>query len=182
MRIISGKYKGRRFDPPRNLDARPTTDFAKTGLFNYLMSRIEPEEITVLDLFSGSGNIAYEFASRGFKHITAVDVDPKAIKYIQDNILRWNIDNIHVIKDDVIRFLSMSHQQFDIIFADPPFAWEQKNELIDIIFSRNILRENGLFILEHGKNDAFNSHPQWIETRKYGHVFFSYFQHINNKK
>lgn len=180
MRIISGTYKGRVINAPLNLAARPTTDFAKTGLFNILNSRFNFEKITILDLFSGTGNITYEFISRKCKSITAVEQDMNSAKFIKQVIDTLNPANASVIKSDVFSFLKTSHQKFDIVFADPPFDFKQYKELVQIIFENNMLQKNGLFILEHQSKNHFSENDYFHEERKYGNVAFSFFSNLDD--
>lgn len=176
MRIISGIHKGRRLMAPKNLPVRPTTDFAKEGLFNILHHRIHFHEIKVLDLFSGTGNIAYEFASRGAKDVTAVDSDFGCVRYIKKTAEELNLP-IEALKLDVFKYIDKSNSRFDIIFADPPYAIDTKalKELIQKVFELNWLKENGLLIIEHPKTVNLSEEPHYIESRKYGGSLFSFF-------
>jgi 16S rRNA (guanine966-N2)-methyltransferase len=177
MRIISGIYKGKRLTAPKNLPVRPTTDFAKEALFNILNHRIDFEEITLLDLFSGTGNISYEFASRGTQEITSVDVDFGCIKYIQKIAEELSFP-IKAMKTDVLKYLQASTDSFDVIFADPPynFSLEQLNTLVEMVFQNNKLNKEGFLIIEHSKHNDLSSISHFKESRKYGGSVFSFFE------
>jgi 16S rRNA (guanine(966)-N(2))-methyltransferase RsmD len=175
MRIISGKFKGIRFEPPQNITARPTTDFAKESLFNVLNKFTDFEDISVLDLFSGTGSIAYEFISRGAKSVTAIEMSNQQIDFIKKTINKLKINNIHIYKSEVFRYLEKCSEKYDFIFADPPYQMKETADLPKIIFEKNILRTGGIFILEHGKTISFSDDCHFIEERKYGNVHFSLF-------
>lgn len=181
MRIISGKYKGRPILPPKNLPVRPTTDFAKEALFNILTNNFSFEELSVLDLFSGTGSIAYEFVSRGCKSITCVDVNYNCIAFIKKMLTELSAQNINVIKANVFRFLKSHTGRYDLIFADPPFELEGKEEIIRSIFKNNNLNEEGWFILEHPPTDDFSKEEHFLECRKYNKVNFSIFGYASEK-
>ncbi len=176
MRIISGKYKGRRIMAPKNLPIRPTTDKAKEALFNILQNRYHLPELKVLDLFTGSGGIAYEFASRGSKDIQAVDNHYPVIKFVKKISKEFDFP-IKAIKYDSKRFLEKTTDQYDIIFADPPYSFspEELKEMIDIAMKRNLLKKDGIFIMEHIDRYKFDEHPHFKESRKYGLSMFSFF-------
>ena len=175
MRIIGGKYKGRRIVPPANLKARPTTDFAKEGLFNVLNNKIDFEGITVLDLFAGTGSISYEFVSRGVVQAHLVEKDYNNFLAIKKIIKQLELPNIKPIHIDVVAFLKTCNIKYDLIFADPPFNLSWIDELPDLILNANILNAGGLFILEHSKSKNFSDRPFFLETRSYGEVYFSFF-------
>lgn len=175
MRIISGKFKGRKLTFPPTLAARPTTDFAKTGLFNYLSHRYDLSQCNVLDLFSGTGNISIEFASREAASITSVDAQKAAIDHLMQISQKLQIHHLKAIQSDVLQFLQSTSETFDIIFADPPFKYPHKELIIQEVFSRSLLNKTGILVIEHGKNDIFEHLKHYVETRKYGNVFFSYF-------
>ena len=175
MRIISGKYKGKKINPPGNLHLRPTTDFAKEGLFNYLNNRINFEGISVLDLFCGTGNITYEFASRGAEHITCVEANYKCSEFIKKTIQSLSDSNIKVINTDVFKFITSDNNTYDLIFADPPYDLQQTQILPELLFERKLLNKEGIFILEHPKEKNFSDHPFFEEMRSYGKVLFSFF-------
>ncbi|HQB68689.1 MAG TPA: 16S rRNA (guanine(966)-N(2))-methyltransferase RsmD [Paludibacteraceae bacterium] len=176
MRIISGKFKGRRLTPPTNITARPTTDFAKEGLFNVLTNYLDFEDTTVLDLFAGTGSISLECVSRGCPHVTAVEMSEQHIGFIKKTIDYLKVDNLRVYRSDVFRFLTTNHEAFDFIFADPPYQLETITELPNAIFQHKRLKSDGVFVLEHGSKHSFETHPHFIEHRHYGNVHFSFFQ------
>ena len=175
MRIISGIYGGRRLSPPKNITARPTTDFAKESLFNLLNNRMDFEGIDMLDLFAGTGGIGIECISRGAREVTAVEIAHVQQNWIITCCRQLGIRNLSVIRGDVFKFLSACRTKYDLIFADPPYALEQLPTLPDAILERDILKENGWLVIEHGKDTDFTSHPRHYETRTYGSVHFSFF-------
>ena len=176
MRIISGTYGGRRLSPPKNITARPTTDFAKESLFNLLNNRMDFEGIDVLDLFAGTGGIGIECVSRGAREVTAVEIAHVQQNWIISCCRQLGIRNLSVIRGDVFKFLSACRTKFDLIFADPPYALEQLPTLPDAILEKEILKQDGWLVIEHGKDTDFTGHPRHIETRTYGSVHFSFFQ------
>ena len=176
MRVITGKYKGRHFDVPRTFKARPTTDFAKENLFNVLKGYIDfDEEPTALDLFAGTGSITLELLSRGCSRVVSVEADSLHYSFICGFVQKLQDLNAFPVRADVFRFLSKCHEQFDFIFADPPYALPQLEQLPDIILSHQLLRPDGLFVLEHGKTQDFSQHPHLVDHRAYGSVNFSFF-------
>jgi len=176
MRIISGKLKGRRITPPTNISARPTTDFAREGLFNLLLHRIDFEDTTALDLFAGTGSISFELVSRGCKSVTAIEMSERHCAFIRKACAELKIDNLLLLKSDAFRFVEKTGMQYDLIFADPPYDLKQLAEIPDLIFKNNLLKDNGLFILEHSTKNKFAEHPNFTEERKYGNVHFSFFE------
>ena len=176
MRIIGGKYRGRRVEPPKNFKARPTTDFAREGLFNILDNRIDFEKINVLDLFSGTGCMSYEFASRGVPEIHLVEKDYAHISGIKRIIRELEIDTIRTIHIDVKAYLKTCSIKYNIVFADPPYDLQWLNQLPDLILGAGIIKEDGFLILEHPKTMRFNDHPLFFEHRNYGGVNFSLFK------
>lgn len=178
MRIISGIYKGKRLTAPKTLPVRPTTDFAKEGLFNILHHRIDFEEVKVLDLFSGTGNIAYEFASRGSMEVMAIDNDFGCVNYINKTAQELDLP-IKAMKLDVLKYIRTGNSSYDIIFADPPYAIETDllKELINNVFDKMWLKEDGLLIVEHPKQVVLSEVPHFMESRKYGSSVFSFFGH-----
>ncbi|WP_430809325.1 MULTISPECIES: RsmD family RNA methyltransferase [unclassified Carboxylicivirga] len=177
MRIISGKLKGRRFSPPKSFSARPTTDIARESLFNVLNNRLYFDELTVLDLFGGTGSISYEFASRGCSDITTVELNYKHFSYIKSMVKEFNLeDAIKVFKADVLKFIKKSPKHYDLVFADPPFDMKDFETLPDRFFENNLLTDEGVFILEHSDKMSFDTHPHFKEVKKYGKVHFSFFQ------
>jgi len=176
LRIISGKYKGSYFTPPKNtFKARPTTDYAKESLFNILNNSFDFAGLHVLDLFAGTGSISYEFASRGCEKIISVENDFSHFNYIKKTVEKLGI-NIKTVKADVFSYLPKLTETFDIIFADPPFNLQNTEQLPDLIFKYHLLNENGWFILEHDKHKSFSKHPNFFDFRKYGSVCFSFFR------
>ena len=175
MRIISGKYGRRRFDVPTGITARPTTDMARENLFNVLNNFIDFDGITALDLFAGTGAISFELLSRGAVAVTAVEMARTQTAFINKVKAMLADDNLTVVKGDVFKFLDSCTRRFDLIFADPPYDCEHYNELVNLIFERNLLREGGMFVLEHDKYQHFEEHPHFMEQRHYGKVNFSFF-------
>ena len=175
MRIISGTHKRQAFYPPKNLPVRPTTDFGKEALFNILNNRIDFESITALDLFSGTGSISYELASRGCPGITAVDADTNCCAFIKKTAGEFAFRTIHVIKNDVFRFLKSETKTYDLIFADPPYELKETAEIPGLIFSRDLLSPTGLLIVEHPKELSFETTEGFLEQRNYSKVNFSIF-------
>lgn len=162
---------------PKGFTARPTTDFAKENLFNVLDNRYYFEEKTVLDLFSGTGSISFEFASRGCSEVISVEKNFKHHNYISQTAASLSIDEIFAIKSDVIKFVEHCNSQFDFIFADPPFDMAGLDAIPELIFAQNLLKPEGLFILEHPSAIQFNRHPNFREHREYGSVNFSFFEY-----
>lgn len=176
MRIVSGKFKGKRFEPPKNFKARPTTDFAKESLFNIISNNYNFENITALDLFSGTGSISFELASRGCPDIVSVELSPVHQAFIRKIIEQLDIkDQVRSIKQNAFVYLKGCSQQFDLIFADPPYDMEGIETIPDIIFEKKMLTDEGWLILEHSKNKDFSEKPFFIERRSYGSVNFSIF-------
>ena len=176
MRIISGSFKGRRITAPKKLPVRPTTDMSKESLFNILRNRYSLTRISVLDLFSGTGNISYEFASRGAEAVTAVDANSGCAKFIEETTAAFEM-NIKVIKSDVYGFLGRESAQYDIIFADPPYDFEKEQflKIVDAVFENNLLLAEGSLIIEHSKHTDLHEHANFSEIRKYGGSAFSFF-------
>lgn len=178
MRIISGKFKGRRFYPPAdNWPTRPTTDFAKEGLFNILTNTFDFEDIKVLDLFGGTGNHTYEFISRGCLDVTYVDKHAPAVRFVRETTKKLEIeDNLRIIQGDVFKFISAAYEQFDYIFAGPPYGLAGLDSIPDKIFEKKLLRGDGWFVLEHNPNHSFKAHPHLFQVRNYGKTIFSIFK------
>lgn len=174
MRIVSGKYRGKKIHHPKNFPSRPTTDFAKEALFNILENRIDWENTDVLDLFAGTGNISAEFLSRGAKSVYSVDRHQVAQKSMYALHKELNDDAWKIARLDVFKFVPKTPLKFDLIFADPPFHMKGFDGLPDLIFESGILKEDGLVILEHGKENNFEKHPNFKEVRNYGGVNFSF--------
>lgn len=178
MRIIGGSMKGRTFDPPSSFKARPTTDFAKEGLFNVISNGYDMESVRVLDLFSGTGSISYEFASRGVREIYSVEMNPLHAAFIKKTSSALKISGMQVIRHNVFDFLDICRLDFDIVFADPPYDIEGLDSIPDKVFSAmdgHLLREGGVFVLEHPGTYSFVHHPRFKKERKYGNVHFSFF-------
>lgn len=176
MRVISGIYKHRRFDIPKTFKARPTTDFAKENLFNVLCNYIDFEDKSALDLFSGTGSISLELLSRGCSHVVSIEKDFAHYSFIRKVMKEIETENCIPLRGDVFRFLKTCHETYDIIFADPPYILKEIPQLPDLIFERQLLNPDGVFILEHGKDHQFDTHPHFFEHREYGSVNFSFFR------
>lgn len=206
MRIIGGSLKGKTIMPPANYAARPTTDFAKEGLFNMLTNEFDLEEISVLDLFAGTGSISMEFASRGCKDIISIEMNPLHTRFIKQCSQSFKIKGMQVIRHNVFDFIKICTKQFDLIFADPPYDLEGLDTLPDRIFgltantlaeeeknftekeknisdekifeenSKCLVKNGGYFILEHPKLYSFENHPFFLKEKKYGNVHFSFFE------
>ncbi len=181
MRIIGGRYGGRRVQPPKRIPARPTTDIAKEGLFNILNNHLDYEEIKMLDLFGGTGCISYEFASRGCPDITLIELDGRSIKFIQATASTFEFP-IRVLKMDVFRFMETTHETFDFIFAGPPYALSNLREIPDIVQTQGLLKPDGWFIMEHNPNHNFDEHAHFFRKRNYGSTIFSFFSHEKQEK
>ncbi len=177
MRIVSGKYKSKRITAPKKLPVRPTTDMAKESLFNILNNLFYFESISVIDLFSGTGNISYEFASRGTEQITAVDANYHCVKFISQTAKDLGCE-INVFKSDVYSFLEKTPLKADLIFADPPYNFETEQflKIADIVFDRELLNKDGLLIIEHSKHTNLSEHPKFNYSKKYGGNMFSFFE------
>ena len=181
MRVITGKFKGRHFDIPRSFKARPTTDFAKENIFNVLTRYIDFEDTeTALDLFSGTGSITLELLSRGCRQVISVEMDRDHHRFICDCLKKLDAGNCVPLRNDVFKFLKNCHTQFDFIFADPPYALKELPQIPDIIFEKGLLKANGIFVFEHGKDYDFTQHPHFVEHRQYGSVNFSIFKAAAN--
>lgn len=176
MRIISGQYKGRAINPPRNLRARPTTDLAKENLFNVLSNLVDFEECDVLDLFSGTGSISYEFASRGVKSVTSVEINGVHHNFIRQTASQLGIRNLYAVKANAFLYLRSCPKTFDIIFSDAPYDLEGAEQVIDLVMDGNLLNEEGFLVFEHSKGKDFSQHPNFWQLRSYGSVQFSFFK------
>ncbi len=194
MRIITGKYKGRHFDIPRSFKARPTTDFAKENIFNVLTQYVDFEGAVALDLFSGTGSISLELLSRGCQRVVSVEMDRDHHRFIQECVKKLGASSLSSkgaaadtssseshgeiipIRGDVFRFVKSCKQQFDFIFADPPYALKELATIPDLIFERQLLKPDGIFVFEHGKDNDFHEHPRFVEHRQYGSVNFTLFR------
>lgn len=176
MRIITGIYKGRRFDIPHTFKARPTTDFAKENIFNVLNSYIDFEDATALDLFAGTGSISLELLSRGCRQVVSIEKDRDHHAFIRQCIQKLGADNSVVIRGDVFRYIKSCSQKYDFIFADPPYQLAELPQIPDLIFEKELLSEEGIFVFEHGAQYDFSEHPHFVEHRKYGSVNFTLFK------
>ena len=174
MRIIGGKYKGKKIIAPKNLPVRPTTDFAKESLFNILNNRIDFEDCKLLELFAGTGNIGHEFASRGCEEITSLDVNFQCIQFIKRMNKELQFNN-RVIRSDAIRFLNQCKEQYTFIFADPPYRMEGIINIPNLVFEKELLKPDGILVVEHEKKLDFSEHLNFQENRQYGSVNFSFF-------
>ena len=184
MRIITGIYKGRRFDIPRSFKARPTTDFAKENIFNVLNSYIDLEGVRALDLFAGTGSISLELLSRGCSQVVSVEADRDHARFIGECVRKLGVTNHQLIRDDVFRYLKSAQKSstltrgsaaFSFIFADPPYALPNLPDIPDLVLQSGILAPGGVFVFEHGKQNDFSSHPCFREHRAYGSVNFTIF-------
>ena len=196
MRIITGRYKGRHFDIPRSFKARPTTDFAKENIFNVLTQYIDFEGAEALDLFSGTGSITLELLSRGCSRVVSVELDRDHHRFIQQCLQKLqgnNVQssarpkdacyqrdarmfNVQCLRGDVFRYIKSCKRQFDFIFADPPYALKELPTIPSLIFERGLLKDDGIFVFEHGKDNDFSDNPHFVEHRSYGSVNFSIFR------
>jgi len=176
MRIISGELGGRRFTPPANMPhTRPTTDIAKEGLFNIIQNNLELEELKTLDLFGGTGSISYELFSRGVVDLTIVEKDPGMHAFIKKNAAELGIDKMNIVFSDVFKYMQQCTEQFDFIFAGPPYALTAIDDLPRMIFERELLKTNGWFVLEHTPRNDYKAFPFYRTERKYGTTIFSIF-------
>ncbi len=176
MRIITGIYKGRHFDVPRSFKARPTTDFAKENLFNVLRAYMDFEGAKALDLFGGTGSITLELLSRGCATVVTVERDRQHFAYIRSCIKALGAANATPLCGDALRFIDRCREQFDLVFADPPYALPELSDLPERVMGSGLLGNNGLFVLEHGKDHDFSDRPDYLEHRAYGSVNFSFFR------
>lgn len=177
MRIVGGKFKSRRFSIPKNFPSRPTTDFAKEGLFNILEHQYPLENLQILDLCAGTGNISMEFLSREAGNILAIDQNFNSVRHIKSLVKEFGCeDELVVIKSEITKFLNATDKKFDLIFADPPFAFVSHAAIAEVIFERNILNENGVLIIEHGKELSMENTTHFSFVRMYGNVHFSFFE------
>jgi len=181
MRIIGGKLKGIRFNAPESLPVRPTTDMAKEALFNILYNTYDFEECKVLDLFSGTGNISIEFASRGIKQVTSVDKHSGCVFWLKSVIKKYDLPEIDAQKGDVFKFLESCKDTYQIIFADPPYDLPTIPLIPELVLKNNLLTDNGLLIVEHPSLLKMKDQPGFKETRRYGNSSFSFFEKGINK-
>lgn len=176
MRIIGGRLKGKMILPPAGYKARPTTDFAREALFNIIDNEYEFEDLKVLDLFGGTGAVSFEFGSRGVGRVWCVEMARENASFIKKEAERLGLDNVTMVRDNVFDFLNVCHEKFDIIFADPPYALEGLETIPDKVLDCDILHPDCYFILEHGGEHDFRSHPRFFKEREYGRVHFTFFK------
>ncbi|WP_136467958.1 RsmD family RNA methyltransferase [Flagellimonas onchidii] len=178
MRIISGRYKGKRLIAPKKLPVRPTTDMAKEGLFNILNNRFYIDELKVIDLFSGTGNISYELASRGASDIIAVDSFGGCVQYINKTVKELNF-SIKTFKSDVFKYLERTSEKANLIFADPPYNFDKGQflKIVNLVFEKKLLLEEGLLVIEHSDQTDLSDASNFVDHRKYGGSIFSFFEH-----
>ena len=175
MRIIAGSLRGRRLNPPATLPVRPTTDMARESLFNILNNYVDYEDCSVMDLFAGTGAVSLEFVSRGVRDVTSVDINMQCTDFIKQASTQFGVKNIHVVRADVFDLLKRVNRKFDIIFADPPYALENLASLPDLVFDKEALTSDGIFVLEHPREFNFEEHPHFWQHRAYGKVNFTFF-------
>ena len=176
MRIIAGSLKGRSIDVPRNFKGRPTTDFAREGLFNVLNNMIDWEDLSVLDLFAGTGAFSLECFSRGAQAILAVDIQPLHVKFINDNFRNFEANEAHALKQDVFKFLKDPEETFDLIFADPPFDLPRLEMLPELILDSTAAHDETIVVIEHGKRTDLSGNRGFIQIKSYSNVRFSFFK------
>lgn len=176
MRIIGGTYKGKQLPVPKNLPVRPTTDFAKEGLFNILNNRLDFEGLTVLDLFAGTGNISLEFASRGAARVYAIDKHTPCVNFIRDVARSLKLGMVSPDRADVFKYLEKPFGMVDLVFADPPYELGNIPDIHELVFAHPWLKPGGTLIIEHGPRTLLSDKLHYLETRKYGNVHFSFFQ------
>ncbi len=178
MRIIGGEFKGRRFHPPADKwPTRPTTDYAKEGLFNILLNRLDFAQLRVLDLFGGTGSHDYEFISRGCKDVTYVDQHGPAVAFVKKTAKLLEVeDELTIVRSDVFKFIPRAQQPYGYIFAGPPYPLTNIPEIPDLIFAHELLLPGGLFVLEHNPHHDFSAHPRLTDVRNYGKTIFSFFE------
>ncbi|MCD8073014.1 MAG: RsmD family RNA methyltransferase [Alistipes sp.] len=178
MRIISGTHKGRQIHPPRNLRARPTTDFAKENLFNVLANMVDFEGLEVLDLFAGTGSISYEFASRGAGSVTSVEINAVHYNFIRKTASGLGFGNIFPVKANALLYLKSTGKQYDVIFSDAPYDMDDAQDVIRLVMDNGLLKEDGLLIFEHSGSADFSEYPGHLQSRSYGSVHFDIFRRV----
>ena len=178
MRIIGGRLKGKTILPPAGYPARPTTDFAREGLFNILDNEYEFDGLKVLDLFGGTGAVSYEFISRGAGQVHCVEMNPANANFIREQAQRFGMSNLSVVRHNVFDFLEICRLSFDIVFADPPYDIAGLDTLPDRVLEKDIVVPGGYFILEHPDRYGFADHKDFVKERKYGNVHFSFFENV----
>lgn len=182
MRIISGKNRGRKIVAPESLPVRPTMDMGKESLFNILNNYFFLDNIRALDLFSGTGNIAYEFASRGALSVVAVDENYQCVKFIQKTVDQLQYDNVSVVKQDAIAYIKHCPLKFNIVFADPPYDMDGIEQIPDLVFEKGLLLPDGWLVLEHSEKHDFSAHPKFYDHRRYGKLHFTFFVDIKDEE
>jgi 16S rRNA (guanine(966)-N(2))-methyltransferase RsmD len=175
MRIIGGIHGGRKFHPPTKMPARPTTDIAKEGLFNILQNSLDFADLKTLDLFGGTGSISYELASRGCKDLTLIEQDTNLMNFIKNNIAVLKFENFKTYKMDVFRYINQCNEQYDFIFAGPPYALKNIDDIPKLIFEKQLLKNEGLFVLEHTPRNNYENAPYFKRSKNYGTTIFSFF-------
>jgi 16S rRNA (guanine(966)-N(2))-methyltransferase RsmD len=176
MRIIRGTHRGRKITAPANLPVRPTTDLAKESLFNILENNIYFDDLDVLDLYAGTGSISYEFASRESKLVIAVDIHPNCVRFISETAAKLGFEQLKAVRSSSIGFLNQCRQKFDLIFADPPYDLEGIEEVVDLVFKKELLKEGGWLVIEHSEGKDFSAFLNFTQHRNYGKVNFSFFR------
>jgi 16S rRNA (guanine966-N2)-methyltransferase len=176
LRIVGGIYRGRKIEVSRGFNGRPTTDFAREALFNILTNHFDFEQIRVLDLFSGTGSISFEFASRGCREIDLVDNNSQSVQFITKVAAALQITGVHPVRMDVFRFLPICKKQYHLVFADPPYDLRCLDEIPEKVLHHKLLLDGGWLILEHSKSHNFHNHSRFHEERNYGSVHFSFFR------
>ncbi|HEY9363784.1 MAG TPA: RsmD family RNA methyltransferase [Chitinophagaceae bacterium] len=176
MRIIGGDMGGRRVHPPSKMPhTRPTTDIAKEGLFNIIENNLDISSLKTLDLFGGTGSISYELASRGAKDLTVIEKDEKMFSFIKDTAAQLKIENFNILRMDVFKFIDQCMDKFDFIFAGPPYALTNIDDLPKKIFEKQLLHSKGWFVLEHTPRNEYKTSPFYKTERNYGTTIFSIF-------
>ncbi len=178
MRIINGKFRRKSIFPPKNFKVRPTTDAAKESLFNVIENYYDIDDLKVLDLFSGTGSISYEFASRGCEDITCIELNYQHFNFINKTIKELELNNyMKAIKSNAFIYISrIKDQQYDIIFADPPYNLKGLETIPEEIFKNNLLKTDGMLIFEHSAEFNFSNTQHFSFHKKYGSVNFSFFE------
>ncbi len=179
MRIIGGKNQRRQIIAPSKLPVRPTTDMAKEALFNIINNHFDFEGLSILDLFAGTGNISYEFASRGAKEIVAVDINNHCVQFIKKTAQDLQMSNLRPVRADALQFIGFCKVRFDIVFADPPYDYSDLNEIPASVLENGLVNPGGWLVVEHGEGKKLSSLPWFFETRRYGKVHFSFFRYEN---
>jgi len=180
MRIVGGTFGGRRFSPPSRIPARPTTEVAKEGLFNMLQNIMDLEGIKTCDLFGGTGSISYELASRGAADLTLIERDPTTLDFIKKTVQELGIaDKLHIVRGDVFKFMKQSTDQYDFIFAGPPYALLNIDDIPLLVFEKKMLLPGGIFVLEHTPRNDYQKHPAFLRIKNYGTTVFTFFKQPN---